>query len=130
MFTAEQIKAAHAKVKSGADFPNYIGALKSLGIQFYETYVWDGHTDFHGNDGYKIITDAKYERKSVADIGNVAQLMASLAAHQQGHSDYPTFCKESAENGVEKWRVDMAAMTCSYYDKAGKLMFSEAIPQR
>lgn len=30
MFTVEQIKAAHAKVKSGADFPGYITEIKSL----------------------------------------------------------------------------------------------------
>ena len=31
MFTAEQIKAAHSKVQSGADFPAYIKAIKALG---------------------------------------------------------------------------------------------------
>lgn len=32
MFTEEQNEAAHAKVKPGADFPNYIQAIKRLGI--------------------------------------------------------------------------------------------------
>ena len=32
MFTVEQIKAAHSKVKSGADFPSYIKEIKSLGV--------------------------------------------------------------------------------------------------
>lgn len=31
MFTVEQIETAHAKVKSGADFPNYIKEIKELG---------------------------------------------------------------------------------------------------
>ena len=32
MFTVEQIKAAHSKVKSGADFPAYIQEIKALGL--------------------------------------------------------------------------------------------------
>ncbi len=43
MFTLEQIKSAHSKVKSGADFPNYIQDLINLGIKSYHTYVSDGH---------------------------------------------------------------------------------------
>ena len=39
MFTAEQIKAAHSKVKSGADFPGYIKEIKALGVTHYEAYV-------------------------------------------------------------------------------------------
>lgn len=33
MFTIEQIKEAHSKVKSGADFPNYIQDLIILGVK-------------------------------------------------------------------------------------------------
>jgi Protein of unknown function (DUF1398) len=50
MFTVEQIKAAHSKVKSGADFPNYIHEIKELGVIYYEAFVIDGHTDFYGEN--------------------------------------------------------------------------------
>lgn len=52
MFTIDQIKAAHAKVKSGADFPAYIREIKSLGVTHYESYVNDGHIDYHGAEGF------------------------------------------------------------------------------
>jgi hypothetical protein len=32
MVTIEQIKQAHNKVKSGADFPKYIQEIKKLGV--------------------------------------------------------------------------------------------------
>ena len=48
MFTVEQIKTAHGKVKSGADFPFYIKEIKLLGVTHYEAYVADGHIDYHG----------------------------------------------------------------------------------
>ena len=31
-FTIDEIKAEHQKVKSGADFPNYIQQIKQLGV--------------------------------------------------------------------------------------------------
>jgi len=43
MFTLNQVKQAHSKVKSGADFPAYIVAIKTLGVVYYQTYVTDGH---------------------------------------------------------------------------------------
>ena len=48
MFTLDQIKSAHSKVKSGADFPAYIREIKELGVTYYEAYVADGHVDYHG----------------------------------------------------------------------------------
>ncbi len=45
MFILDQIEAAHSKVKSGADFPEYIKELKQFGVTSYETFVSDGHTD-------------------------------------------------------------------------------------
>lgn len=129
MFTIEQIKAAHAKVRSGADFPSYIAELKQIGVETYETFVSDGRTDFCGKNGYKISGIPNHERIDIGHDADVENFLVVLRLHQQGQTDYPTFCAQSAQNGVEKWRVDMAAMTCSYFDKAGNLMFSEAIPE-
>ena len=43
MFTVVQIKKAHSKVISGADFPSYIQEIRKLGVTHYEAYVTDGH---------------------------------------------------------------------------------------
>ena len=50
MFTLDQIKQAHAKVKSGADFPKYIQDLIVLGIKNYDTFVIDGHSEYYGEN--------------------------------------------------------------------------------
>ncbi len=39
MFQLTDIKDAHSKVKSGADFPNYVQDLIKLGVKKYETYA-------------------------------------------------------------------------------------------
>lgn len=128
MFTLEQIKAAHFKVKSGADFPNYVQDMIRLGVTGYESYVTDGHTDYFGKNGFKISSAAKYEALAVASHGNISQFQEDLKEHQQGKTDYPTFCKDCAGSGVEKWVVSMGKMTCAYYDKAGNEMLVEIIP--
>jgi uncharacterized protein YbcV (DUF1398 family) len=129
MFTVEQIKAAHSKVKSGADFPAYIQDIKKLGVTYYETFVSDGHTDYYGVNDYKTSSSAKYDTLQVADISNIEQFKIDIKAHQQGKTDYQTFCNDCAKAGLEKWAVCMEKMTCTYFDKAGNEMLVEQIPQ-
>ena len=128
MFTINQIKEAHAKVKSGADFPKYIQELKALGLLSYDHYVSDGHTLYRGTDGFSIAADAKYPAMEVADTASVERLQHALLIHQQGQTDYPVFCKQAVEAGVEKWTVDTIAMCCTYFDKAGNAVVVEEIP--
>lgn len=129
MFTIEEIKRAHSKVKSGADFPAYIQDLRKLGVTSYETFVADGHTDYYGENDYKTTSPAKYEILAVTETTNKAQFKIDLNAHQNGKTDYPTFCKDTAKSGIEKWTVCMDEMTCVYYDKAGNKILVETIPQ-
>lgn len=129
MFTVDQIKIAHSKVKSGADFPAYIQDLKNLGVIQYETYVTDGHTDYHGENGYTASASGKYEPLEVAAHSNTSLFLADLKAHQQGHSDYLSFIQSCARYGVEKWIVSIEKMSCTYFDKAGNEMLIEQIPQ-
>jgi uncharacterized protein YbcV (DUF1398 family) len=128
MFTIEQIKAAHSKVESGADFPNYVQDLIGLGVTFYETYVSDGHTEYLGKDDYKMSSEPKYSLHIIAGQGHADQFRFDLKAHQQGKTDYATFCNDCAKSGVEKWTVSMDKMTCTYYDKAGNELLVESIP--
>lgn len=129
MFTAEQIKAAHSQVKSGADFPAYIQAIKLLGVTQYETYVTDGHTDYHGANGHTANVPAKYDPLPIADTAQHAAFQAELVAHQQGKTDFLTFIQACASYGIEKWAIRMDRMTCTYFDRAGQEVLVEAIPQ-
>ena len=130
MFQLEEIKVAYSKVKSGADFPTYVQDLIQLGVKKYDTYVSDGHTLFFGNENYLLQSEPKYSKLNVANISDKERFKHYLKSHQQGQTDYPTFCNHSAGAGVEKWTVDMSQMTCTYYDKANDKMFEEQIPTR
>jgi uncharacterized protein YbcV (DUF1398 family) len=128
MFTVEQIKAAHGKVKSGADFPSYIKEIKSLGVTHYEAYVTDGHIDYHGVNNHTAKVSAKYDPIVISDTVKSEEFKAELIKHQQGKTDFLTFIKMCADTGIEKWEICMDKMTCSYNDKAGSEILVEAIP--
>lgn len=128
-FTVEQIKAAHSKVKSGADFPAYIQDIKTLGVTRYETFVVDGHTEYYGGNGHRITSGPRYNAIAVAGRPDAEQFKTDLKAHQQGKTSYPAFCNDCAESGVEKWAVSISEMTCTYFDKRGKEILIEEIPK-
>ena len=129
MFTVEQIKTAHGKVKSGADFPAYIQEIKQMGVTHYEAYVTDGHTDYHGGSDYTVTVPAKYEPLVIADVPNLEIFKSELIAHQQGKTDYLTFIHMCAETGIEKWEICLSQMTCTYFDLACKVVLVEQIPE-
>jgi uncharacterized protein YbcV (DUF1398 family) len=129
MFTVEQIKDTHSKVKSGADFPAYIKEIKSLGVTHYEAYVTDGHIDYHGANDYTAKVPATYDPLVIADTSKSEEFKAELVAHQQGKTDFLTFIKRCATFGIEKWAICMDKMTCTYYDKAANEILVEEIPQ-
>lgn len=128
LFTIDQVKSAHSKVKSGADFPAYIREIKALGVTHYETYVTDGHINYH-RDNYTVNVPAKYDPLAIADTCNVERFKTELKAHQDGKTDFLTFIRMCATVGIEKWQICMDKMTCTYYNKAGNEILIEEIPQ-
>ena len=128
MFTIEQITQAHSKVKSGADFPKYVQDLIEFGVLSYDLFVSDGHAKYFGKENRVLESAAKYSPLEIANDSDGEKFRNYLKIHQQGQTDYPTFCGQSAKTGVEKWTVDTVKMTCTYYDKAGNELLVETIP--
>jgi len=129
MFTVEEIKAAHSKVRSGADFPKYIQEIKTLGVTAFETWVKDSHTDYFGANDYRTSSKPMYEDLDISHSTDKIKFQHYLKIHQQGETNYLTFCKHCAETGIERWFVCLDKLTCIYYDKAGNEMLLEQIPQ-
>lgn len=128
MFTVHDIEVIHSKVKSGADFPQYIQELIELGVISYTIYVNDGHTEYAGKNNFHLVSEAKYPILAINKEGDIEKLKHALSIHQQGQTDYMTFCRHSADAGVYKWTVDTEGMLCSYYDSIGIVMLTEQIP--
>ncbi len=128
MFTLEQIFSAHSRVKSGADFPQYIRELKELGVTRYVAFVEDGRVDYHGNHQQALQAPGKYDTIVVSETLNAEEFKYELLAHQQGKTDYPTFIRMCAETGISTWEVDILNLTCTYFDQANNEVLQEQIP--
>ncbi|NIF04637.1 DUF1398 domain-containing protein [Chryseobacterium sp. Tr-659] len=127
-FTIEEIKTEHQKVKSGADFPQYIRAIKNLGVSHYKTYVQDGNTEYFDADNQSAQTGSKYKLLTIAENTDPENFKIRLKLHQQGGTDYMTFCNDCAENGIKGWTMDLNAMTCSYFDQNDQEILVEKVP--
>ena len=128
MFTLEQISNAHRQVKSGADFPNYIQALKKLGVIRYITFVEDGHTEFDGTEGFQLRSEPRYEALAISKNTDKSRFISNLKIHQDGKTNYMRFCQDCAEAGIINWVVRLEEMTCTYYGTSGDEVLVEAIP--
>lgn len=129
MFTLQQLKAAHGRVKTGADFPRYIQEIKALGLLTYEFMVEDGSIIYHGAEDHRVEAPAIYEPLNINHTASPEALRHTIAIHQQGQTDFLTFCRQAAEAGVEKWVIDTQQMVCSYHDVVGRIMVAEPIPE-
>ena len=65
----------------------------------------------------------------VNDISSAEKLKHAISIHQQGQTDYPTFCKQASHAGVEKWTTHMIDMTVTYLDKKENKLTVEPIPK-
>lgn len=129
MFTLQQIKTAHARVKSGADFPNYIQEIKSYGLKKYVFSVVNGATTYYGESGHQVMAPAIYEPQTINPIASSAELSHIIRIHQEGKTDFLTFCRQAAEAGVKQWVIDTERMLCVYEDIDGRQMIAEPIPE-
>ena len=68
-----------------------------------------------------------YEQLTIANSRDKGKFQHSLKIHQQGETDYFTFCQHCAETGIEKWIVDLEKMTCTYFDKIGNKILVEVV---
>jgi uncharacterized protein YbcV (DUF1398 family) len=129
MFTIEEIQVAEAKIKSGADFPNFIQEIKAMGVIRNDVFVINGMAVYYGNDDHTVQSAPAYEDLLIEQQSNVDELKEALKIHQNGATDYQTFCRQVASAGVEKWVTDLNEMTVTYLAADGNEMVVEHIPQ-
>jgi uncharacterized protein YbcV (DUF1398 family) len=127
-FTEQDIRAAYAKPRTGADFPRLVRDLKALGIVSYDHLLETGSNTFYGKNGHSVLLANNGPAVPVSSQPNLELLKKYISMHQSGQTNYPTLCGQAGESGVEKWTSDLIAMTCTYFDKSGRKMHVELIP--
>lgn len=128
MFTKEQIEAAHNKVKSGADFPQYVREIKNMGVKSHEVVLLDGTWIFKGADEQAVQFNSGMENVDVSTQASAEKFKQILSMHQKGETDYSTFCIQAGEAGIERWISDFEHMTVTYLGSNGDVVDVEPIP--
>jgi uncharacterized protein YbcV (DUF1398 family) len=127
MFTLEQINEIHDRLGNAETLTQYLQALKAIGVETYDSFVADGHSEYFGKNDQKVVSPPAHETLTVAQTSNREKLIEHLDRHSQQKTSYLEMSKGLADSGVEKWTFDTNNMTITYCDKAGNEMFAEAI---
>jgi uncharacterized protein YbcV (DUF1398 family) len=127
MFTIEQIDGIHDRLGSARTFTEYVLALKALGVERYDSYLADGHSEYFGQGGHRIVSPPGHEVLPVAATGQREVFLQHLARHERRETTYLEMSRGLARSGIEKWTVDTVRMTMTFYDKAGTEMLVEQI---
>ena len=61
MFTIEQINDLHARRGSARTLPEYVRALNALGVERYDSYLADGHSEYFGQGGHRVVSPPVHE---------------------------------------------------------------------
>jgi uncharacterized protein YbcV (DUF1398 family) len=130
MFTKDQINAATAGARTGADYPKLVRNFRKLGIRSYEHIVSDGSNLYFGDNGHSVPIAHDQELIPVADSSSLfAREAEAHDFHSPAGADVLSgFLRSGREAGIAKWVSDLELMTVTYVDKAGRAVVVEPIP--
>jgi len=127
MFTLEKINRIHGQLGKEATLPQYLQALKAIGVDKCDSFITDGHSEYFGKDGHKVTSPSTHEELEIAEISNREDFLKHLNVHDQRKTSYLEMSRGLANSGIEKWTFDTNKMTMTYYDKGGNVLLVEEI---
>lgn len=127
MFTLEQVTHIHDTLGNADTLPDYLRALHAIGVKHYDSFVTDGHSEYYGEGGHKVLSPSYHETFQVGDSSDKGAFLEYMKLVEQGGVGYEEMSKRLAELGVEKWTFDTEALTITYYDKAGQPLLVEEL---
>jgi uncharacterized protein YbcV (DUF1398 family) len=127
MFTLEEIEEIHGRLGSAETLSEYVRSLAALGVERYDSFVCDGHSEYAGCGDRRVTSGALHAVLSVAQKSDHDAFLGHLKRHGRGETSYVEMSEGLAESGIEKWGVDTHAMTMTFYDRAGNVLLVEQI---
>jgi len=127
MFTLEQLNEVHDRLGRGESLAQYVKALHALGVETYDSYILDGHSEYFGKSGHTVISPPAHEMLPIANTSDKETFLTHLNLHNQGKTSYLEMSKGLADSGIEKWTVDTKNMTMTFYNKLEDEVFAETI---
>ncbi|HDJ7819710.1 TPA: DUF1398 family protein [Staphylococcus aureus] len=127
-FTLSAIQQAHQQF-TGVDFPKLFKSFKDMGMTYNIVNIQDGTATYVHQSEDDIVTSSVKSNHPVAPRSNQSIVQEVLTRHQEGQTDFETFCDEMAQAGIYKWHIDIQVSTCTYIDLKEQAIISELIPQ-
>ncbi len=127
MFTLEQVTDIHDRLGNEDTLGAYLRALRDIGVETYDAYITDGHSEYFGADGQKLVGPAFHETFAIAETCDKEQFLQYMQQVEQGCIGYVVMSHSLADNGVEKWSFDTEQLTITYLDKAGNVLLREDV---
>jgi hypothetical protein len=87
MFTIEQINDFHARLGSARTLPEYVLALKGLGVERYDSYLADGHSEYFGQGDHKVVSPPVHDVLPVAETSQRETFLQHLRQHGRREDD-------------------------------------------
>ena len=127
VFTIEQIEELHGRLGSAETLADYVRSLAGIGVVRYDTYVSDGHSEYSGRDGHRVISQPVHGQLSVAVDSDRKAFLDHLRRHERGETSYLEMSRGLADSGVVGWTVDAHAMTMTFHCRSGEVLLAEHI---
>jgi hypothetical protein len=74
MFTIEQINDLHDRLGSAETLVEYVRGLNAIGVEKYDSYLTDGHSEYFGMHGHKVIAPPAHDKLPIAEKSNREKL--------------------------------------------------------
>jgi len=127
VFTLEQVTDIHDRLGNSSALGSYLRALRGIGVEAYDSYVMDGHAEYFGADGQRLVGPAFHETFAISETCDKEQFLKYMQQIEDGGVGYVEMSKALAENGVARWRFDTEKLTITYLDKAGNVLLRENV---
>ena len=127
MFTLAQIDELHARLGRADSLADYLRGLAAIGVVRFDSFLFDGHSEFHAADGQRLASPGHHELLTVAEVSDRESVVEHLRRHGNGETSYVEMSEALANSGVEKWVGDTTALTFTYCDRSGQRLLVEHI---
>ncbi len=127
MFTMAQIDELHARFGRAQSLADYLRALAAIGVTRFDSFVTDGHSEFLGAEGQRVVSPPHHDELAIDEVSNRAAFLDHLQRHLEGKTSYADMSAGLAASGVEKWVADTTALTMTYLDRAGTALLVEKV---
>jgi uncharacterized protein YbcV (DUF1398 family) len=127
MFSLDQISKIHDDFGNADNLALYLRELNAIGVIKYDSFITDGHSEYFGEDDYKLVSGPIHASLTVANKIDRDKFLESLKLHKQLKTSYLKMSKSLADSGIAKWTFDTNKLTLTYYSKDDDEMLMEAI---